>query len=51
MPMKLRLILDESAIGGRRYYLNERADIVDQNGHLVPVHEELNVRRILDLAR
>lgn len=50
MPMKLQLILDETSVGGRRYYRNEQGDIVDHQGQRVPCHEEINVRLILRLT-
>ena len=40
----MKLILDETAIGGRRYYLDAHGDIVDHTGALVPTHEASNVR-------
>lgn len=45
----MKPILDETAIGGRRYYLDARGDIVDHTGALVPTHEAFNLRRILKL--
>jgi len=45
--MKLKLIFTD--IDGTKYYLDERGDIVNQNGKLVTLTEEYNIRKILNL--